>query len=186
MNRLDGLGRRVVDIIEGDDVFTAVSSKAVAGTLQQQRTSVQRAAQQAQANAVILDGNGLNKKQIVFNFTLGLVQDSRSPNLGSGEDSYYRVACEALRHLERVVLMVQGAQYAEREALSMLSRIAGFARRNNLVFKVILIGDIPQLTENAFYTGIRVDRFIPRKTAAVAFDERSRQMFSVAEFSQAV
>lgn len=186
MTKLDGLGRRIVQIIDGEELFTAISDTAVAGTALQQKVSIQRAAHHSGADSFVLDGAGLDKKKLVWAFAAGLNQDASAAGLDSEQCSFYRAACEAVTQLKRIVVAIHRAQHAEREALSMLSRVSGFARRNELVFKVILIGDIPQLTENAYFTGIRVDRFIPRKKAADAYDERSRQMFSVQEFTQVI
>ena len=100
------------------------------------------------------------------------------------EASLYRTVCEMVSKLQTVSVVVHNAESADRQVLSMLSRVARYAVRNNLIFRVVLIGDIPLLTKNAYYTGIRVDRFIPRSAANRAFDELSRHRYSSSEISQ--
>lgn len=182
MARLDGLGRRMLKILDSDDLVTAISASAIGGTQQQQKNSFARAASEAGAGCFVVDGSLASKRSLAELVTKSL--DKHIEYSEKDQGSLYRIVCEAVRQLRKSFVIVYAAQEADRDVLSMLARVSAFAERNGLIFRVVLIGEIPLLTKSTYFTGIRINRFVPRKVAEEAYDELTRQQYSVSQFTQ--
>ena len=182
MARLDGLGRRTLKILNSDDLVTAISASAIGGSKQQQKRSFARAATDADAGCFVVEGASVSKRNLADTISNSLGKEIKSTE--TDQSSLYRIVCESVRQLRKSFVVVYDAEDADRDVLSMLARVSAFAQRNGLVFRVVLIGDIPRLTKSTYYTGIRINSFVPRKVAEVAYDELSRQRYSVSQFTQ--
>ena len=181
MPKLDGLGRKMLRILEEGNLVTAISIDAVGGSQQTQIQSIGRAVKSVGGVSIALDGKRLQERELLGAFFLS----SGSANTTLLEEaSLYRTVCDIVGKLQTVSVVVHNAEDADRQVLSMLSRVARYAARNGFTFRVVLIGDIPLLTKNTYYTGIRVDRFVPKSAANRAFDELSRHRYSTSEFTQ--
>lgn len=172
----------MLKILDSDDLVTAISISAIGGTKQQQKKSFARAAKDADAGCFVVDGALVSKGYLAETISKSLGKTIQPSETDQG--SLYRLVCESVRQLRKSFVVVYGAEEADREVLSMLARVSAFAQRNGLVFRVVLIGDIPRLTRSTYFTGIRINSFVPRKVAESAYDELSRQQYSVSQFTQ--
>lgn len=180
--KLDGLGRRVVRIIESDDLVTAISIDAIGGTVEHQKKSIHHAAKAVASECLVIEGAMLESLKHLDVFARLFQSGDKSPE----NQSFYRSLCENLNRLERVALVIYQAEKMDRPALSMLARISRFAKSNKLLLRIILVGDIAELSKVSISSGIRVDAFIPRKMADVMTDASVKHHFSVSQFTQVV
>lgn len=163
MFKLDGLGRKVLLIIDSQDSFTLVSHDAMGGDILSQELSIQKATKTVACDSFIFSGSHFNKYALLD----AMSNRTRYKNTASTSQkgSYYRATCDCLRRLKRVCVVIYDADLVETEGLQMLARVAGFAKRNNFLFSMIFIGDSARISKVSNLNGIEIDRFVPRSSS---------------------
>ena len=157
--QLDGIGRRVVDVIDSDDIFCAIHKNSIAGSKEEQIFSFKRACKTVAAELLVFTaGEDTYTKALRDIFDRMKFQDRQFMNKTS---SGYRFGTEALEEFKRSTIVVYNAEDMSDDLITVLARLSDFSIRNDLVFHVFLIGDITKIQQRTLTSKINIERTIP-------------------------
>ncbi|MFT5136180.1 MAG: hypothetical protein ACI8XV_001209 [Arenicella sp.] len=163
MLNLDGLGRKILLIIDSQDSFTLVSNDVIGGDLAGQKISIDMALKMVACDSFVFQSSRFDKYALLD----AMSSRARCKNTASDrrKGSYYRAICDYVKRLKRVCLVIYDADLVEPEGLLMLARVTGFAKRNKFLFSIIFIGNTTRIRRTSNLSGIEIDRFIPRSSS---------------------
>jgi hypothetical protein len=167
MLNLDGLGRKILLIIDSQDSFTLVSNDVIGSDLAGQKISIYVALKMLACDSFVFQSSRFDKYILLD----AMSSRTRCKNAASDrrKGSYYRATCDYVKRFKRVCSVFYDADLVAPEGLLMLARVTSFAKRSDLLFSTIFISNTTRIRRTSDLSGIEIDRFIPRCSSSKQF-----------------
>ncbi|MFT4629949.1 MAG: hypothetical protein ACI9WC_003068 [Arenicella sp.] len=137
-----------------------VSKDAIGGDLAGQKFSIDVPLKTVACDSFIFQSGRFDK------YALLDAMSSRTSCKNTASDrrkgSYYRATCDYIKRLKRVCLVTYDADLVAPEGFLMLARVTSFAKRNDLLFSTIFIGNTTRIRRTRDLSEIEIDRFMAR------------------------